>query len=329
MVLMIANSSLLAIAQRTERLRFKLYGNHLLVVQGTLGSLKNKRNFLIDTGADPSVIDQQLAQQLNVQPVTSQSGTMDVVSGRINTRYARLSSLQVGPVDRQSIPVAVADLGFLRPQLGTHIDAIIGLDVLGQSSFVIDYERKYIFFGPVEANGAAVPFETGPPLITVPMQVDGKSVRVLVDTGTDGLVLFRNHLAGWEARLSQSATRISDLGGATSLPMIPAADTRVGNVEMGARNVYVADGHGCCDFDGLLGVATPRVKQIGFDFERKLITWQLQDRAIPTMSEAGPGNCLSAQAPGLMPRGPATAGLFEGSTCSAVPAPPIVGMHPR
>ena len=312
---MIANSSLLSVAQRAERIPFKLYGNHLLVVQGTLGKLK-KRNFLIDTGANPSVVGMQLAQQLDVQPLTSQSGTMDVVSGRIDTHYASLSSLQVGPVTRQSIPVAIVDLGFLRSQMGTHVDAVIGLDVLGHNSFVIDYESKHIIFRPIEASGTAVPFTSGPPLITVPMQVDGKPVRVLVDTGTDGLILFRNHLGGWDARLSEATMKISDLGGGTSLPMIPAAETRVGDLEMGARNIYVADDHGCCEFDGLLGIAVPRVKQIGFDFDHKVVTWQLQDRAIPTMSEAGPRNCLPAPAPGLMPRALAAAGFAGSSGCS-------------
>ena len=325
---MIANSSLPSVAQRTQRISFKLYGNHLLVVQGTLGRLK-KKNFLIDTGANPSVVDKQLAPHLDFQPLTSQSGTMDVVSGRIDTHYASLSSVQVGPVTRQSIPVAIADLSLLRSQIGTRIDAVIGLDVLGRNSFVIDYESKHVIFGPVQSKGAAVPFDSGPPLITVPMQVDGKSVRVLVDTGTDGLVLFRNHLGGWEARFSEGATKVSDLGGGTFLPMIPAADTRVGNVEMGARNIYVADGHGCCDFDGLLGIAVPRVKQIGFDFDHKLITWQLQDRAISTMSEAGPRNCLSASAPGLMPRGLAAAGFSGGFDCSPIPPAPIGPLRER
>ena len=325
--LIVANLPLFAVEQRAESIPFKLYGNHLLVVQGTLGKLK-KRNLLLDTGANPSVVDQQLASQLGLQSLTSQPGTMNVVSGRIDTHYASLSGLQLGPLSRESLPVVVADLGFLRSQIGTRIDAVVGLDFLGQSSFRIDYENKRIIFGLIDASASAVPFDTGPPLVTVQMLVDNKPVRVLVDTGTDGLILFRNHLGGWEARLSSSSMKISDLGGGTSLPMIVATDTRVGNVEMGPRNVYVADGHGCCDFDGLLGIAAPRVKEIGFDFEHRLITWQLRDRAIPSMSEAGPRNCLSASTPGLLPRGLGASGLSD-SGCPTVPSPRIVTIRDR
>lgn len=322
--LLLANSALLAHGQRVP---FKLHGNHLLVVQGSLGRL-NKRNFLLDTGANPSVVDEQVAQQASVQPLTTQPGTMDVVSGRIDSHYATLSSLQLGPVSRQSLPVAIADLSFLRAQVGTRIDAVVGLDVLGQNSFRIDYENKVIIFGPIEASAASVPFGSGPPLVTVPMMVDNKPVRVLVDTGTDGLILFRDHLAGWDARLSSGSAQISDLAGGASLPMIQASETRVGDIEMGARNVYIADGHNCCRFDGLLGIAAPRVKEIGFDFEHNLITWQFQDRAIPTMSEAGPGNCLPPAAPGLAPRAPA-AGFAETSGCSAVLRPRLAPIRER
>ena len=43
----------------------KLYGQHLIVVQGSIGSFE-KRNLVIDTGAYPSIIDRGLAKKLHL-----------------------------------------------------------------------------------------------------------------------------------------------------------------------------------------------------------------------------------------------------------------------
>ena len=44
-------------------LPFKICGQQLIVVQGSIGQLE-KRNFVIDTGAYPTVIDRELAGKL-------------------------------------------------------------------------------------------------------------------------------------------------------------------------------------------------------------------------------------------------------------------------
>lgn len=320
--LLLANSALLAEDNASDsQISFKLYDNYLLVVQGSLGKLK-KRNFLIDTGASPTVIDQSIAQQLEMTALTEPSDTTNVVSGSVKTQFALLPSLQLGPIRRQTFRVVIADLGFLHSKVGTRIDAVVGLDVLGESSFRIDYQKKRIVFGPIEMDASAVPFGSNPPLVTVQMMLDDQPMRVLVDTGTAGLILFKNHLGAWEPRLpSGGLMKISDLGGPASLPIVTVTDTRVGRLDMGARNAYLADGHNCCDFDGLMGISARRFKQVAFDFEHKFITWQLQDRAFPTMSEAGPRNCLLASAPGFVPRGSGGAAFDDDSGCPIVPAP--------
>src|ERR1700675_544413 len=52
-------------AAREQIVPLKIYGQHLIVVQGSIGSFP-KRNLVIDTGAYPSVIDRGLARQLNL-----------------------------------------------------------------------------------------------------------------------------------------------------------------------------------------------------------------------------------------------------------------------
>ena len=47
---------------------FRTYRDYLIVVQGSLGGTL-KRNLIIDTGTDPSVIDTRAAQELNMAGV--------------------------------------------------------------------------------------------------------------------------------------------------------------------------------------------------------------------------------------------------------------------
>ena len=47
----------------------------------------------------------------------------------------------------------------IEKKLGTHVDALIGLDVLGQSSFRIDYEQQQLVFGAVGVLQASAPLK--------------------------------------------------------------------------------------------------------------------------------------------------------------------------
>ena len=69
---------------------------------------------------------------------------------------------------------------------------MIGLEVLRAASFTIDYEDRRIDFGPAPQYRNWVPFADGPPMITVEVEIDGKRKRLLVDTGAEGLFLFRD-----------------------------------------------------------------------------------------------------------------------------------------
>jgi Aspartyl protease len=56
-------------------IRFKLYQGYIIVVQGSIGTLQ-KLNFVIDTGAVPSVVDPRVAQKLGLNG-TSQSVSVE------------------------------------------------------------------------------------------------------------------------------------------------------------------------------------------------------------------------------------------------------------
>jgi hypothetical protein len=300
---------------------FKLYGKYLVVVQGSLGELK-KRNFLIDTGTNPSIVDKQVAKQLQLPLLTGMPNTLPVITGDVKAEFAVLPALQFGPIHRESLQVVIEDLSSFREKVGTRIDAVVGLDVLGQSSFRIDYSRRRIIFGPLAVTGSAVSFTSGPPFVTVPITIENRPLRLLVDTGTAGLVLFQNRLGTWHRGLPQlGIATTSGLAGSMYLPVMLVRKSSMGDHDVGIRQVYLSQGNDCCSFDGLMGISSEQMRVIGFDFEHQLFTWQLQDAAIPTMSESRPESCLPASAPGLSPRSQASGVLMSAVSAACGFAP--------
>jgi predicted aspartyl protease len=302
----------------TTRIHFKLYEKYLIVVQGSLGPLK-KKNLLVDTGTNPTIVDQRIAKQLQLAPLTGEPNTMPVITGNVRAETSVLPVIDIGPIHQEDIRVVIEDLSPFTKMVGTRIDALVGLDVLGHSSFRIDYGRKEIVFGPVEVAGSTVRFASGPPFVTVPMTIENQPLKVLVDTGTSGLLLFARQLGAWHrglARVGMAST--AGLGGPTYLPVVEVNESRMGEHDVGVREVYLSNRPECCSFDGLMGITAAHMKQVGFDFQHGLFSWQLQDDAIPTMSEARPVSCLPASAPGLMPRSEASAGTAGDCGISAV-----------
>ena len=312
----------------TTKIHFKLYEKYLIVVQGSLGQLK-KKNFLVDTGTNPTIIDQTIAKQLQLAPLTGAPDTMPVITGNVRAQSSVLQVIEVGPIHQKDIRVVIEDLSPFTKMVGTRIDALIGLDVLGQSSFRIDYGRKEIVFGPLEMAGATVPFASGPPFVTVPMTIENRRLNILVDTGTSGLVLFARQLGTWRGGLPRlGIASTAGLAGPTYLSVAQVMESRMGDHDVGVREVYLSNRPECCSFDGLMGITAARMKKIGFDFQHGLFSWQLQDDAIPTMSEARPVSCLPASAPGLMPRSGASVGTAAPELAECGNAPVTHAMFP-
>jgi hypothetical protein len=134
----------------------------LIVVQGSLGDLEGL-NFLIDTGVNPTEVDTGIARKFSP---TGGLRKLALVNQDAAVTQVVIRNLQIGPIKVRSVPAVVQDLSTLKKALGIRIDVIVGFGVLSLSSFSIDYRKKTLVFGPIESQ-SAVPFDTGPPVITV------------------------------------------------------------------------------------------------------------------------------------------------------------------
>jgi predicted aspartyl protease len=252
---------------------FRLFRGYLMVVQGSLGT-GNAMNFLVDTGADPSVIDSKVAQRLKLNEV---NGKLALLNQNIEVKRAVLPSLKIGPLRAESLPILVRDLAFLQSGLGVSVDGVIGLDVLGRSNFALDYKRKRLIFGSVQPLNSRLSFQSGPPFITVQIEADGQQMNLLLDTGASGLLLFRSRIRDRFPYLTASGEKASsNMGGDVRLQQVMFAKIRLGETDFGRQKAFLVEDQRDSgrEFDGLLGISTLGLTQIAFDFERHILFWK-------------------------------------------------------
>jgi predicted aspartyl protease len=173
-------------ADGANEVPFKLYREYAIVVRGSIGNVKNL-NFLLDTGAVPSVLDRRIAQKLHL---TGSVERLSVFTQNLDTERVIAPDVQLGPQHVKALPVVVRDLSFAEKALGTRVDAMIGFDFLGQGPFTIDYQFKRIAFGPIDSSLVAIPYQAGPGYAVVEMKIQQQKLFLLVDTGASNLVLF-------------------------------------------------------------------------------------------------------------------------------------------
>ena len=123
--------------RQVAEIPFKVYQEYLIVVEGKIGELEHQ-NLLLDTGSNPSMIDRGVASKLGLQGKTRE---LLLFNKSVVSESTSLPDLQFGPLRRQNLQVMVIDLSAISNGLGTRIDAVIGLDVLGATNFTVDYTK--------------------------------------------------------------------------------------------------------------------------------------------------------------------------------------------
>lgn len=248
-----------------------LVNDYMVVVRGSIAGL-GKRNLLIDTGANPTVITRELAKKLHLSGPSEQ---FQSVGQNMNSQVVSLPSLQVGPIQVQNLRVLVQDLTELDKKLGLHLDALVGLDVLTHSSFRIDYHEKKMIFGAVLPLPFAAPIRWTGYQACIDAHVEGQTVSLLIDAGAADIVLFSQRIAGL-ARKSGVTRDNTSLAGHFTLRQVKLNVLEAAGSSLGPREVFVSDSKnaGHYPYEGLLALGSQRFRQVAFDFEHQLFTWE-------------------------------------------------------
>ncbi len=249
-------------------LKIELLDRHLIVAHGAIGPLEGLR-FLIDTGTIPSIVDRRIAKKLALDV---RKGEYIAFGQRARKETAVLPEVRLGSLRARAVPVGVADLSFLHG-----VDAIVGLDVLARSSFSVDYEGRWLALGPVEQRDPSVRLELTPPFLTVEVTISGRPFRVLVDTGSNRLVLFERRTRG---RLPTLPVRgellLNHLSGSSRLNRVLLPAVGVGGALQDRVEGFLSDapldGYPT-GIDGVLGVRVLMSKRADFDFERNRLAF--------------------------------------------------------
>ena len=252
----------------TAAVPFDLYDGYLIVVHGSAGPLKNL-NFLVDTGTTVPVLDSRIAQKLHLADEASES--IVILGGRARGIDTELPSLAFGPVQRSNLQVVTTDLSFFRRILPVGIDAIVGLNVVGQAAFVIDYSGQVIRFGPPPLLAVSVPLKFDGGLATFDAEIDHAPVHLAFDTGVPSLVLFDPHAATTGGSIG-AIKKVNDIGSFSSKP------TRLRSVTLGEREfrrktaLLVSNPkQSQFDFDGLMSPPALGISQVSVDLKRGVL----------------------------------------------------------
>jgi hypothetical protein len=227
---------------------------------------------IVDTGTSPTAISREMADRLKLH---GKAESLLTLNGPIAAESVVLPRIQVGPLYADSVRVVVQDLGFMERSLGISLGGVVGIDVLNIGNFTIDYRRRRIVFGPIDGGQKVVHFDAKLPFVTVKVKVDEQELRLLVDSGTWGLLVFRNRLRTVPEKLHfDPVASIASPGGKTHVSWVRSA-VWIGADELGVRNVAIADEELGPEngFDGLLGLAKMGFHKVSFDFENGLFGW--------------------------------------------------------
>jgi Aspartyl protease len=256
-------------AQAAE-IPFNLRQGYMIVVEGRVADL-DRLNLVIDTGTNPSMIDKSISDKLNLKGI--QRG-LSLFNKDLTSEAVMLPVFELGPVHRVNLPVMVADFSKIGKGLGIRIDGVIGLDVLGATSFTIDYQKNRILFHASQERHSAS-FAAGPQFITVNLKSGGKDLRMLLDTGTPRLILFTDSLRSLDYDWAAATGTGQNISGTVAYGTIILPRANLGGEDVGPQRVSVVASRKSTEtnYDGLIGVAFLRPKHLSFDFDRQILGW--------------------------------------------------------
>jgi predicted aspartyl protease len=154
-------------------------------------------SFVLDTGATTTVVSDELADDLALPRGDAQDGRGAV--GKVALVKSELPSLTVGKETIESLPVSVADLGFLSRAMGEQVDGALGHSFLKHFAMTLDYATNALILRrPVGGTERAldeceIAFRwpnAEDPLVVVPVFVNEKGpYDFALDTGASSTLI--------------------------------------------------------------------------------------------------------------------------------------------
>jgi predicted aspartyl protease len=254
--------------EATIAIPFESQRDFLVVVEGTIGGLERLK-LLVDTGHHQTTIDSWVARTLGLTPSPAH---VEAFGRRIAAGRVIVPWVKVGPLKSLDLPALVTDLRHRDAGTGLRADAIVGLDFLRGTCVSIDYRRRMLSVGRLDAWDLGIAMESRSRYPIVTAMIDGISYRVLVDTGAEMIVLFSRAVP--LRRIPFDGVVAGDhLAGTALLRRFTAESVRLGDFELRRVPVFVAPGGANLEYDGLIGPRSLTSTRLQLDMERMVLSW--------------------------------------------------------
>lgn len=137
-----------------------------------------------------SIVDSRIADGLKLNYQTTQTFNFDRT---LTWRQATFPEIRFGPIRATNTVMLVGHLADYS-EFNRNVDAIIGVDLLKLSNFTVDFDTHKVIF---RSFNQAIPAGAGEPLsncIFLEIRVRDQPIRLIVDTGFPGILLFEERL---------------------------------------------------------------------------------------------------------------------------------------
>jgi predicted aspartyl protease len=264
---------------------------HLLDTRLSIGVEVNGSGpfrFLVDSGADRSVIGAALAKKLNLP--SSDTVRLHDIAGATDVATFLVDTLKIG--DASTFAVSAPAL----PEQSLGAQGIVGVDALADRRIMLDFQDNKITL-----EDARVPEKIEPgeivvvghrrhgQLILTEVRVGKLNVYALIDTGSDttiGNMALLEKVVGSRRPPTRVAMVLNSVTGRSAtatgviLPHITIGDLRINDLPVAFADVAPFSMFGLADRPALLlGTdALKGLKRMSLDFHQYRVRFQLRDR---------------------------------------------------
>ncbi|MEM7147666.1 MAG: ankyrin repeat domain-containing protein [Verrucomicrobiota bacterium] len=156
--------------------------------------------FLVDTGAEFTVVRIDLANQLGLPWKKSLGNVLQEAGGTQELVWRQINSIKIGDLTFPLEKIAAADFSAIRETVAD-VAGVIGSDILERVPFTVDYQNKTIAFHNPDAfepdestRPLALNIADGRPHTPVQL-LDTTPVSCLIDTGMEGALSVNSSFA--------------------------------------------------------------------------------------------------------------------------------------
>ncbi len=234
-------------------------------------------NFMLDTGSQSSSIDPSTATELDLVP----QGKKRIQK---NFRDLVVDVTEVGPItilgtDFARVELAEVNFAPLSKALGTAVDGVLGLEILQDISFKLNYSQQTLVVGPLMKLGklgAPVTLRRSNGQFLVNTDLISVPTELVLDTGTNSTDLASEtwNLLTKKWTPKQVVEGIQRAGNPTSPAILVCLPSiRLGGVTLTNQAVRVqtrsdAGAFSADDFGGILGSDILRQFEVTFDLKK-------------------------------------------------------------